>query len=537
MRYLRLPMRPLRTMVVAGALLLGVALAPTPVHGDKIIVDRIETRPSILPDQIRVRALVSATQTGGEVVEAPTDPKSKQTELKVKAGGTSPPFLLGAFEHADAELSIVVAIPTTLDFESDFDAMTEALDAELFEPLARMGARVRVQVLGYGADITGSKGLQRADAARKELRKLYVDTSSEEIELVEVVGRSVKQAGAGLKKPRNKDAIARGVVILVSRGIPNVTEEEKTAITKAGLAADQASVRIHTIGYSPSPDGKYHPVRPLLALGELSRRSNGTFRWVKTEGGWRAAIAQVTKEIARAHVVTFFAPTGELEGKKLSVTMPLGTATLTSDAVTILAARCGYDSCDARAYCVKAECVARAIEQKGKLGTVLLFGGVGVGALVLLVGVMTVVTRRRARATAGGIPGQTFAPGVPGAYPHAPPLAQAGAAGAAPVAAAAQVPVGGPALLVLTGPATGQRIPVRHGLSIGKAPGSDLDLSHDGYASGNHAQIVFEGGAWMLYDQNSTNGTFSNGVRITHTRLDHGMTVRLGSTEVRFMVG
>ncbi|KAB2897241.1 MAG: FHA domain-containing protein, partial [Kofleriaceae bacterium] len=69
------------------------------------------------------------------------------------------------------------------------------------------------------------------------------------------------------------------------------------------------------------------------------------------------------------------------------------------------------------------------------------------------------------------------------------------------------------------------------------APGSDLDLSHDGYASGNHAQIVFEGGTWMLYDRNSTNGTFSNGVRITHTRLDHGMTVRLGSTEVRFMVG
>ncbi|MBZ0233585.1 MAG: FHA domain-containing protein, partial [Deltaproteobacteria bacterium] len=108
---------------------------------------------------------------------------------------------------------------------------------------------------------------------------------------------------------------------------------------------------------------------------------------------------------------------------------------------------------------------------------------------------------------------------------------------APPVAAAVHPPAGGPVLLVLTGPAAGHRVPVRHGLSIGKAPGSDLDLSHDGYASGNHAQIVFEGGTWMLYDRNSTNGTFSNGVRITHTRLDHGMTVRLGSTEVRFMVG
>ncbi|KAB2898556.1 MAG: hypothetical protein F9K40_11290, partial [Kofleriaceae bacterium] len=404
MRYPSAPMRPLRTFVVTGALCLAVALATSPVHADKIIVDRIETRPAILPGQVRVRALVSATQTGGEVVEAPVDAKSKETQLKVKAGGTSPPFLIGAFEHAEAELSLVVAIPTTLDFEADFDAMMEALDAELVEPLAAMGPRVRVQVIGYGAEITGSKGLLRAADARKAFSKLEIDYSSEEIELVEVIGRSVKQAGAGLKKPKNKDAISRAAVVIVSKGIPNVTDETRTAITKAGVAAEKASVRIHTIGYSPSRDGKYHPVRPLLALGELSRRSNGTFRWVKTEGGWRAAIAQVTKEIAREHVVTFFAPAGELEGKKLSVSMPFGTATLASDSVTILPAKCGTDECDARSYCVKAECVARTIEQKGMLGSILLFGAIGVGALVLLVGVMTVVTRRRARGPAGAPP-------------------------------------------------------------------------------------------------------------------------------------
>jgi hypothetical protein len=517
----------MRRIAIAGALGLGLALAPSSVHGDKILIDRIETRASVLPGQIRVRALVTATQTGGEVVEAPRDDKTKATSLKVKAGGTSPPFLIGAFEHAEAEISLVVAIPTGLDFENDFEALKEALDVELFEPLAAMGPRVRVQVIGYGAEISGSKGLQRVADARKAFSSLEVDGSTEQIDLVEVVNRSVKQAGASLKKPKNKDAISRGAVVLVSKGIPNVTDEVKTAITKAGVAADKASVRIHTVGYSPSPDGKYHPVRPLLALGELSRRSNGTFRWVKTEGGWRAAVNQVAKEIAREHVITFFAPAGELEGKKLSVTMPLGTATLTSDSVTILAAKCGTDECDARSYCVKAECVARTIEAKSALGRILLFGGLGVGALVVLVGVMTLVKRRGARAPAG--PPPVAVAGMPGVYPGA---------AAPPIAAAVHPPVaGGPVLIILSGPQQGHRLPVRHGLSVGKAPGSDLDLSHDGYASGSHAQIVFEGGAWMVYDRNSTNGTFSNGVRITHSRLDHGMTIKFGSTEVRFWVG
>jgi hypothetical protein len=407
--------------------------------------------------------------------------------------------------------------------------MKEALDAELFAPLEAMGSRVRVQVIGYGSEITGSKGLQRVADARKAFAELSND-GSEQMDLAEVVGRTVKTAKAQLKKPKNKDAMTRAAVVLVSRGVLVPDDDLKRAITTAGIDAAEAQVRVHTLGYSPSTDGKYHPVRPLLALGELSRRSRGTFRWIKTEGGWRAAAAQVAQEIGRESVVTFFAAAGELEGKKLTVSLPLGTEVLTSDPVTIVAAKCGADVCDARSYCVKAECIARTIERKGVLGTVLLFGGVGVGALVVLLGVVALIKRRL---PAGGAPPPGTYPPYPGAPPapglpvHAPP----------PVAAAVHPPVGGPVLIVLTGPAAGTRIAVRHGLNVGKAPGNDLDLAHDGYASSSHAQIVLESGAWMVYDRNSTNGTFSNGVRITHVRLDHGMTIRFGSTEVRFSVG
>ena len=88
---------------------------------------------------------------------------------------------------------------------------------------------------------------------------------------------------------------------------------------------------------------------------------------------------------------------------------------------------------------------------------------------------------------------------------------------------------------MLSGPRTGQRIPLQNGFTIGKAPGSHL-LLDDGYTSSTHAQIGMDpAGNCRLYDRGSTNGTFVNGVRVTEVALDHGMSVRIGSTELRFL--
>jgi pSer/pThr/pTyr-binding forkhead associated (FHA) protein len=108
-----------------------------------------------------------------------------------------------------------------------------------------------------------------------------------------------------------------------------------------------------------------------------------------------------------------------------------------------------------------------------------------------------------------------------------------------PGMAAAQVPPGylapgTPIFIIVNGPQEGQRVALKHGFTLGKAPGSDVDLSHDGFASTNHAIVTFDGQAWTLVDRGSTNGTFVNGNRVQQVRLDPGTTVRLGSTEVRF---
>jgi pSer/pThr/pTyr-binding forkhead associated (FHA) protein len=131
------------------------------------------------------------------------------------------------------------------------------------------------------------------------------------------------------------------------------------------------------------------------------------------------------------------------------------------------------------------------------------------------------------------LPGQFPAPGSRPPKPakaSKPPKNQP-----APVSAPPAAVVTGPSLLFMSGPRTGQRIPLQHGFTIGKAPTSSLVID-DGYTSSQHAQIGMDQfGNCRLYDRQSTNGTFANGVRVTEIVLDHGMSLRIGSTELRFL--
>ena len=491
---------------------------------DRVVIDRVEVTPSVLPGRARVRVLVSSTRLRGGRISVPA------SKLDVKVSGAKPAVLGGYFATADVEMSLVILVPTTVEFEDELESIKEQLTTELLEPLKALGPRIRIQIVGYGDSLTGSKSVGSLDAARKALGMLESDGSTDPPDLVDLVGRAVKTASAGVRSPRNKGALGRGAVVLIASGV-TITDENadvKAKLTTLGEAAAKAGVRIHTIGAIPGPEPR--PRRPLLALGELSKRSQGTFRWVPTANGWSSPFRQLAEQIALQYVVTFFAPPDELAGKKLTVAVPTGSSRVEAEPAKLGEPKCGKEVCEGNAYCVNQECVPRRLDSgRSVIAWILLVGGVAAGALIVLLGVVALIMRaRRPRppapfpAAAGGpAPALGGMPAPPGAVAAAPPMV-------APVA------VAGPVLIVLTGPAAGARLPLRHGFLAGKAPGSDLDLSHDGYASTNHAQIAFEGGAWVVYDRGSTNGTFSNGVRITQVRLDHGMTIRFGSTDVRY---
>jgi pSer/pThr/pTyr-binding forkhead associated (FHA) protein len=84
-------------------------------------------------------------------------------------------------------------------------------------------------------------------------------------------------------------------------------------------------------------------------------------------------------------------------------------------------------------------------------------------------------------------------------------------------------------------PRAGERHMLFNGFLIGKQPGCTL-MIEDGYTSSQHAQVGMDQmGNCKLYDRNSTNGTFVNGMRITESALTHGIIVKIGSTEMRFL--
>jgi hypothetical protein len=153
--------------------------------------------------------------------------------------------------------------------------------------------------------------------------------------------------------------------------------------------------------------------------------------------------------------------------------------------------------------------------------------GVLAGAIGLLAVVGLVVRRaRRPKPPGVNLPVAVMQPGPTGAVVPAPVAAPA----------AAPAPVVGPQLYFMTGPRTGERIALRHGFLIGKQPGCDLVLDQDGFASSQHAQILMDqAGNCTLVDKGSTNGTFVNGVRVTQYALTHGVAIRVGSTELRFL--
>jgi len=84
---------------------------------------------------------------------------------------------------------------------------------------------------------------------------------------------------------------------------------------------------------------------------------------------------------------------------------------------------------------------------------------------------------------------------------------------------------------VIQGPDKGRSFELRDGDSvIGRDAGTAISLN-DQTASRAHAQISRNDGRWMLSDVGSANGTFLNGVKLSHaTALRRGDQIRCGST-------
>jgi hypothetical protein len=72
-------------------------------------------------------------------------------------------------------------------------------------------------------------------------------------------------------------------------------------------------------------------------------------------------------------------------------------------------------------------------------------------------------------------------------------------------------------------------------LSIGRGRSNDVSIDGDEFASARHARFEPRRDGVYVEDAGSTNGTFVNGIRLTHgRRLTPGDVVRIGETDLRF---
>ncbi|MCX7626292.1 MAG: sigma 54-interacting transcriptional regulator [Candidatus Sumerlaeaceae bacterium] len=94
-----------------------------------------------------------------------------------------------------------------------------------------------------------------------------------------------------------------------------------------------------------------------------------------------------------------------------------------------------------------------------------------------------------------------------------------------------------PKFVVRTGPQTGTEIEMRgERLLFGRSEECDVVLA-DPNVSRNHAQVLELNGMVLLYDLNSSNGTFVNDIPISRTFLMDGDEIRIGNTVFKFVAG
>ena len=468
----------------------------------RAVIDRVELEPAVIGGQ-RLRIHPSALSLTGQVVDL------GDAKLKITAGGAElkAPYALGRYAQSGSDTAIVFVVQTTIEFGDALPAIAAAIDENV---LASAGDHTQVAIVSYGDTVGGGK-LLGAKAARAKVNALTSDGSAGDPALLDTLERALSMLKRAKTDPEGRPL--RKIIVAIGDGRDRTGDRDR--VRRLGERAGREGIPVHALAYTPTNQRK-----SLLALGELAKRSQGTFRWVR--GGraesWNPALQQLRDEIDKQYVLAvFLAPDDEVAGKRIKVATS-GRVELVSNDRAAPQLLCGSEACDAGQYCVNTCVTPRTSSGRGFFGWILLILGLAVGVLVVLGVIGYVMTKRQQE------------PGIPKPVVPVPGSVQV------PVPVPMPMPQAvGPKLYVMTGPRTGETIALRHGFLIGKAPHCALVID-DGYTSTTHAQIGMDDqGNCRIYDTGSTNGTFVNGVRIQEKFLEHGMTIRIGSTDLRFL--
>lgn len=365
------------------------------------------------------------------------------------------------------------------------DQVKEAVQALLH----RLGPRTRVLLIDYGGEATPHPPFRAPAAVANEVDELTPDGEAGDLSLVPAIEQGLR----ALAQTRPQAPFTRQLILVISDGLNR--QMDRQTFRALGDAAAAAQVPIASLAFSPSDERG-----PLLNLGELSKRSHGSFRWARTAADLGRQLATFADELAQQYVLTFRLERAPLAHQRLQLVV----GRLTSNSLDYHPP----PGASTRPF-VPWWAVA--------LGGVVLFGG----AAALLVA-------RRPRRPMRFSPYRDVGPQPPVGDALAPARVAAAARTTPPSQSRGH-------LLVVSGARAGQRCELEAlPLTIGKGAAA-LALDDDPTVSSRHAALDRRGSVFVVTDLGSTNGTYVNGRRIAEpTPLGDGDLVRVGNTQLKF---
>ncbi|HMU38434.1 MAG TPA: FHA domain-containing protein [Pseudomonadota bacterium] len=428
-----------------------------------------------------------------------TERPAQSCRLLVNGKAVAKPDKAEPFDKAGHELYLVLAVEVSALYEPSFDKIKETLN----EFLDTMPPKTRVKLIKFGYELEPTPLFMPPGAVKQAIEDISPDDQGD-VQLLNAI-----QAGlVALNKVQpGKDASGqslpppRKAIVVLSDGM-NQLMDRKTFRRMAEVLR-QSGVPLFPVAFSPRDDRG-----PLLNLGELAKRSFGTFRWAQKDDDLKEQFQNLAEEIKKTHVFHFSAKKLKLDALR-AAQFSIQCQELKSNVLT----QPGVPPEKPSTW------------WKWLLGIVLtLVGlwGAAQGALFVL--------RRKAQKM--GVLGQ--------------PDAQPTLSNQVPPGAPTQL-LGYPTMkgnriieaqLIGIGALAGQRRNVDQAMIIGRSVGgsSNWQITTDDSLGPSHCEIRREPNGYWLIDYGSPSGCFVNEHRIISRQLlNDGDLVRFGAgTQVKF---
>ena len=488
-------------------------------------LERID--PSLLGEG-RLRLYASALELEGDLID---DLAPAAFTLLINGKPRGKPEKMVRFSDANEQVKIAVLVEVAAQYKQALPDVKAALK-EFLEDQPRS---IKINLLPFGSDVGTPVRpfFLPADQIADAVDELEPDIDSGDVQMAQTVRNAMGQLqrpdpGRAATPPKGATAAApppRRLIVLISDGLND--RMDRQTFKDLGEFAARERIPIHTIAYSPIDSRG-----PLLNLGDLSKRSGGTFRWAENPADIKHELSTLADEVRRQYVLTFKTELDASSIEKYNFGLVCGE--LRSNSLSGTGAR-----------------LLQATGGDGLRWYWWVLIGVG-GALAALYLVGLLLLRRGRVAQPGATPPTAAAGGQGTPVAHA--LAARATAPAAPLHAAGHNPAPAPAsapaaaarapgaasgvLIAVTGPLAGQRYPVTERLTVGRGSHNTVDTGEDPSVSRQHCEVRREGGVLVLQDLGSSAGTWVNGRRIAapHRLADNDL-VRVGeNTQFKFRI-